>query len=98
MRTDLLDHYISHFILNRFERYHDVEGSPFEIGQRALVLDNPNKDETFDAEFAGLTGEVTFFEYDGGCGQGFPFDPIIGVEFDNEVVGEFWREELELIR
>jgi hypothetical protein len=97
MRIDLLDGYISHFILNRLERHHDVEGAPFKIGQKVLALDNPNKDETFDVEFAGLIGEVSFFEYDGGCGQRFPFDPMIGVEFDNKAVGEFWREELELV-
>jgi hypothetical protein len=97
VNTKQLDYYISQFILPRYERHHDIDGAPFEIGQSVQVLNNPSNDETFDQKFVGLVGTVAFFEYDSGCGQAFPFDPMIGVQFDHGVVGQFWKEELTLI-
>jgi hypothetical protein len=97
MMIEQLDHYIAHFILKRLERYYDVDGAPFKIGQKVWVLNNPNADQTFDTKFANKFGEVLFFEYDGGCGQSFPFDPMIGVRFGDGLVEEFWNEELKLI-
>lgn len=97
MRTDYLDYYISRFILNRLELHHDVMGTPFEIGQKVLILDNPSDDETFDKQYAGRCGEIIFFEFSGGCGQSFPNDPMIGVKIDEQHMEEFWREELMLI-
>jgi hypothetical protein len=94
VKTSELDYYISRFILPRFERRHDVAGAPFQIGELVKVLNDPLGDETFDKTFVGKVGKVTFFEYDAGCGQSYPFDPMIGVEFENNVVEEFWKEEL----
>jgi len=78
-------------------RKEDIKGAPFKIGSRVKVLSNPNDDETFESTFTGKIGEVFFFEYDCGCGQTFPNDPMIGVKFQNGKVEEFWKEELELI-
>jgi CarS bacterial SH3 domain len=97
MKTNLLDLYIAHFILPRKPITHDVEGSPFKIGQTVLVLNNPNSDKTFDKKFAGKIGTVRHFEYEGGCGQTFPMDPMISVRLSNGKCDEFWKEELRLI-
>jgi hypothetical protein len=72
--------------------HHDVEGSPFRIGDRVLI--SMGTDETFSQEHLGKTGTVFFFEYSGGCGQSYPHDPMIGVRFSDGTVDEFWREEL----
>ncbi len=97
MITAQFDRYISQVILKRVERHYDVGGAPFKIGQKVIVLDNPNGDETFDRRFAGRHAKVIFFEFDGGCGQSFPFDPMIGVMFNDKSVEEFWYEELRSI-
>lgn len=34
-------------------------------------------------------------EYNCGCGQTFPGDPMIGVRFGTLPMSEFWSEELE---
>jgi hypothetical protein len=72
--------------------YTDVDGAPFRIGERVRVGDS--KDETFDRSFKGRVGSVEYFEYDCGCGQSFPRDPMIGVRFRNDDTEEFWAEEL----
>jgi hypothetical protein len=61
------------------------------------VLDNPNQDETFNTNSSNRVGEIIYFEYNCGCGQTFPNDPMIGVKFDNAEIEEFWEEELILI-
>ena len=72
--------------------YTDVDGAQFGIGERVGVGDS--KDETFDRSFKGRVGSVKYFEYDCGCGQSFPRDPMIGVRFRNDDIEEFWAEEL----
>ncbi|MGH2568290.1 MAG: hypothetical protein ACRDGA_08125 [Bacteroidota bacterium] len=69
----------------------DVPGAPFRIGQRVRVISIV--DETGDERFLGKEGTVAYLEYDCGCGQTFPEDPMIGVRFliDTE---SFWKEEL----
>ncbi len=79
-------------------RDYDIEGAPYKINDKVKVLNNPNNDMTFDYSFANKKGEVVYFEYDCGCGQSFPTDPMIGVRFDVESVEEFWKEELEKVR
>lgn len=73
--------------------YKDVPGSPFRIGQRVRVT--AITDETADIELLGTEGIVTYFEYDCGCGQTFPKDPMIGVFFGTKIE-EFWKEELKV--
>lgn len=97
MKTKLLDLYIAHFILPRKPRSHDIKGAPYRIGQRVRILNNPNKDETFDRKLVGKVGEIVHFEYDGGCGQSYLGDPMIGVKLASGKRDEFWKEELELI-
>jgi hypothetical protein len=70
----------------------DVEGSPYRIGERIII--KGSEDETFDPVYLGRTGIVKYLEYGCGCGQSYPLDPMIGVEFDNGTTAEFWREEL----
>ena len=76
--------------------YHDVSGAPFRIGERVRVVSS--KDETFDPHFIGRTGSVKYLEYECGCGQSYPDDPMIGVEFRARGTEEFWREELRRCR
>jgi hypothetical protein len=96
MTIDELDLYISREILPHFKRSYDVDGAPFKIGDHVTVLNNPNGDDTFDVRFVGQDGFVKHFEYDCGCGQTFPVDPMIGVKFDDGQIEEFWKEELVL--
>ncbi|MFH0990175.1 MAG: Carotenogenesis protein CarS [bacterium] len=71
----------------------DVFGAPFRIGQRVRVVSIV--DETGDERFLEGEGIVVYLEYECGCGQTFPEDPMIGVRFLN-VTEEFWKEELAL--
>lgn len=93
----MLDNYISQYILKPKLRRIYIEGTPFRIGDAVLVLDNPNKDETFNYDFSGKQGVVEHFEYDCGCGQTFPNDPMIGIRFSNGKIAEFWKDELEMV-
>lgn len=45
--------------------------------------------------FIGRAGVVDHLDYDCGCGQTYPDDPMIGVTFDDGAAEEFWSEELE---
>jgi len=71
--------------------YFDVNGAPFRIGESVRVV--YLADDTADSKFLGQKGRVLYFEYSCGCGQTFPNDPMIGVQF-GERTAEFWEEEL----
>ena len=71
---------------------HDLRGAPFRIAERVRVVES--KDETFDRHYRGRIGTVSYFEYDCGCGQRYPNDPMIGVIFRDGRTEEFWKEEL----
>jgi antirepressor CarS-like protein len=71
--------------------HHNVSGAPFKVGERVRVTDS--NDETFDPRYQDRTGIVEYFEYQCGCGQKYPNDPMIGVRFSDNVE-EFWSEEL----
>jgi hypothetical protein len=73
--------------------YVDVKGAPFKMGERVRVTDST--DETFDRSFKGRIGIVEYLEYQCGCGQSYPDDPMIGVRFQRGQVEEFWAEELK---
>ena len=73
--------------------YADVKGAPFFIGQRVTV--HRLVDETVNKSFLLRSGIVHYFDYDCGCGQSYPEDPMIGVHFPNGDIEEFWREELK---
>jgi len=72
----------------------NVPGAPFHIGDKVRVI--KGTDETFDRRFLRRVGVVEHFEYSCGCGQTYPNDPMIGVEFRSGEVEEFWQEELKL--
>lgn len=97
MNTKMLDQYITQKILKPQYRRNNIEGAPYKIGNKVIILDNPLKDETFNKRFIGREGAVYFFEYDCGCGQTYPTDPMIGVKFSDGKVAEFWKEEIGLI-
>lgn len=82
--------------MNSNKLYKNIIGAPFRIDDGVKIAATAN-DETFDLRFCGEIGKVLYFEYDCGCGQSFPSDPMIGVCFSNGEVEEFWKEELELI-
>ena len=98
MRTDELENYIVNFILKPNPLPHNIVGAPFNIGDEVQILNNPYEDSTFDEIYFDKKGQVIFFEYECGCGQTFPADPMIGVRINEDLVGEFWKEELRLLR
>ncbi|MCE5279639.1 MAG: hypothetical protein LLG03_16580 [Planctomycetaceae bacterium] len=71
---------------------HDVDGAPFRIGETVVVVQVT--DDTVSSSFIGSVGKVVSLEYSCGCGQSFPFDPMIMVHFPNGRKEEFWREEI----
>jgi hypothetical protein len=71
--------------------YVNVAGAPFKVGDRVRVTHGT--DLTFDHRYQGRVGIVGYFEYQCGCGQSYPNDPMIGVRF-REDIAEFWAEEL----
>lgn len=74
---------------------HDVEGAPVKIGQIVRVTSVDEAEEGTDwAKLVGQEGKVVHLEYSCGCGQSYPEDPMIGVEFSDGTVHEFWAEEL----
>lgn len=75
--------------------YHDVDGAPFKIGESVKVVSI--SDDTADSEYLGQRGRILYFEYSCGCGQTFPGDPMIGVQFADGTA-EFWKEELARTR
>ena len=76
-------------------QYKNVDGAPFKIGDKIKVLNNPNNDETFNKLFISKSGLVIYYDYECGCGQNFPDDPMIGVRFENGIVEEYWKEEIK---
>jgi hypothetical protein len=72
--------------------HEDVWGAPFNIGE--LVRIGEGTDETFDARYNRRLGTVEYFEYQCGCGQTYPSDPMIGIRFRDGAIEEFWAEEL----
>lgn len=98
MNTKVLDRFITKNILKPKPRLTDIEGAPFKLGDTVHILDNPNNDDTFNRNYSCKQGLVEHFEYECGCGQTYPGDPMIGVRFENGQIAEFWKEELKLVR
>jgi CarS bacterial SH3 domain len=80
-------------LVKRNPIYCNVSGAPLAIGDRVRIVSGT--DETFDPRFTGRIGLVRYLEYECGCGQSFPHDPMIGVGFHTGKTEEFWREELK---
>jgi hypothetical protein len=63
-------------------------------GDKVLILDNPNKDCTFNIDLTGKVGIIVYLNYDCGCGQSYPKDPMFGVSFANGKLEEYWKDEV----
>ena len=74
--------------------YERVEGSPYQPKDFVRVVLSEEPDEGID-DCIGKKGVVVYLEYECGCGQSFPFDPMIGVQLEDGRTQEFWHEELE---
>jgi hypothetical protein len=98
MKTKIFDINTSKISIGLKPIKYDIDGAPFRIDNAVQVLNNPNNDETFNCEFSGKKGTVVYYEYDCGCGQSYPNDPMIGVRFADKKVAEFWKEELQLLK
>ena len=75
--------------------YTDIDGAPFCLGDKIRVV--RLSDETAATEFLGYRGHVLYFDYSCGCGQTYPNDPMIGIQFTNGIA-EFWKEEIHPIK
>jgi hypothetical protein len=76
-------------------RRKNIPGAPFRIGMRVKVV--RGRDDTITPGRVGCVGVVVYYEYDCGCGQTYPADPMIGLRFAGGRVDEFWRDELKEI-
>lgn len=69
-----------------------VPGAPRQSGDRVLIV--AVSDSTVDPGHIGKAGRVDYLNYDCGCGQKWPEEPMIGVVLDDGTEEEFWPEEL----
>ncbi len=74
--------------------YTAVEGSPYQPGDLARVVRIIDSDSPSAEPFVGRSGRVVYLEYSCGCGQSYPGDPMIGIDFGDRTE-EFWPVELE---
>jgi hypothetical protein len=74
-----------------------VPGSSFQAGDTVVVVDDVDPEIHNVVAFIGRRGIVRSLNYDCGCGQEHPDDPMIMVEFTNGDKEEFWPEELHTI-
>ena len=71
-----------------------VVGAPFQAGQAVRVVAAIDTEVHDVSEFVGACGTVAYLEYNCGCSQTYPEDPMIGVKFPDGRGEEFWSEEL----
>jgi hypothetical protein len=73
-----------------------VPGAPFQPCQHVTVVSSTEGDCPLIgvSKYIGKFGTVVYLEYSCGCGQSYPNDPMIGVEFPDSSQQEFWAEEL----
>tara|TARA_R110001583_G_scaffold52147_1_gene162165 strand:+ start:3515 stop:3826 length:312 start_codon:yes stop_codon:yes gene_type:complete len=89
--------------------FNDVEGAPVKIGQRVVITNIVDETtlgyiEQGDADciedavvdyFLNKEATVIYLDYDGGCGQVYPSEPMIGLLIDGDAQEHaFWPEEL----
>lgn len=74
----------------------DIHGAPFRIGNSVRVV--RIVDGTESRRHIRRVGRVEYFEYECGCGQSFPRDPMIGVRFADGRLYEFWKDELQITK
>ena len=77
-----------------------VPGSPVQPGERVTIVTTIDADVADLSHHIGRSGVVVHLNYDCGCSQQYPGDPMIGVRLDLDAartpgeVEEFWAEEL----
>lgn len=74
-----------------------VPGSPFQPGDRVVVVQAVDAEIYDVGRYVGRCGNVSYLEYECGCSQRYPDMPMVGVVVDGEIE-EFWPEEIELER
>lgn len=75
-----------------------IDGAPFQPGGIIRVVRAIDAGIHDVSSFIGRLGLVKYLEYDCGCGQTYPIDPMIGVKFSDGTSEEFWSEELCEVR
>lgn len=70
-----------------------VVGAPFQPGDRVSIVKAIDVSVYDVRQHVGSVGRVAYLEYDCGCGQTYPTDPMIGVDVGG-AIEEFWPEEL----
>jgi hypothetical protein len=71
-----------------------ADGVAVRLGNKVEVV--YLADDTVSGKYLGRVGIVLAFDFDCGCGQSYPDDPMIKVLFENSCE-EFWREEIRLV-
>lgn len=71
-----------------------VDGAPYQPGDSVTIVDAIDQDIHDVSAFVGRMGRVEYLEYECGCGQSYPDNPMIGVRFESGDIEEFWREEI----
>lgn len=81
----------------------DIEGAPFSIGTKVKIKDlsdiesfeyiSHDPDEIID-KLINSVGVIIYYDYDCGCSQIYPDQPMIGVKLENGETHEFWPEEI----
>lgn len=71
-----------------------VDGAPYQPGMPVRVVDAIDRDVHDVSAFIGSRGVVEYLEYECGCGQRFPDDPMVGILFRDGRRQEFWSEEI----
>ena len=74
-------------------RHFNITGAPFSIGNQVKVI--KLIDSTALSKNLNQCGVIEYYEYNCGCGQTFPSDPMIGVRLNDGTLDEFWKEELQ---
>lgn len=77
--------------------YARVPGAPYQPGDYVRVVKSPDQGELTAEQLVGRYGLVRYLEYDCGCGQTKPGDPMIGVVLEDGTRGKFRKEELEKV-
>jgi len=71
-----------------------VDGAPYQPGQAVRVVAAIDTYIHDVSPFIGKSGTVLYLEYQCGCAQTYPHDPMIGVLFEDGSEEEFWPEEM----
>lgn len=88
---------LSEVVLSVKPLLHEVPGAPYQPGERVLMVRAVDRYVHDVSEFVGREGVVEYLEYECGCGQHYPEDPMVGVRFEDGDLQEFWREELRQV-